>query len=211
MTSFDGYDDEQFEPDVPVRDVGRRGQMGIEDCIRLATQLVQESKGMPLSSSALVNREELLDLLGDAHESLPAELRDARWVLRDRDQLLDDAQRQVERMLDAARGEAARLVDKAEIVRQARMTAEQIIADADERARTRINEAEDFIDTKLGGMEIVLDRLMKTVTTGRERLRPVAPVTPPPASSSDFFSVTPHASNSYDAPVEDSFFDQDAD
>jgi len=33
-----------------------------------------------------------------------------------------------------------------------------------------INESEDFIDGKLGGFEIVLERLLKTAHSGRERL-----------------------------------------
>ena len=72
--------------------------------------------------------------------------------------------------MDQVRAEAARMVDKTEIVRQSRLKAEQIVADAHAQARQMINQSEDFIDGKLGGFEIVLERLLKTARSGRERL-----------------------------------------
>jgi hypothetical protein len=62
------------------------------------------------------------------------------------------------------------MVDKTEIVRQSRLMAQQIIADAHAQSRQMINQSEDFIDGKLGSFEIVLERLLKTTHSGRERL-----------------------------------------
>ena len=41
--------------------------------------------------------------------------------------------------------------------------AQRILDDANDEARTMRHEAEDFCDQKLAGMEIVLDRLTRTV------------------------------------------------
>ena len=43
---------------------------------------------MPLSSSALLNRDEVLDLIEDLKSSLPDEIKQARWVVKDREELL---------------------------------------------------------------------------------------------------------------------------
>ena len=43
---------------------------------------------MPLSSSAMVNKEEVLDLLTRRSSSLPDELRQARWLLKEREEYL---------------------------------------------------------------------------------------------------------------------------
>jgi cell division septum initiation protein DivIVA len=74
--------------------------------------------------------------------------------------------------LDEVRAEASRLVSRTEIARQAKAHAERVVADAEERGRAILHEAEDFCDQRLAQMEIVLDRLTKTVQSGRERLRP---------------------------------------
>ena len=51
-------------------------------------ELVREAKAMPLSSSVLVNRDEVLDLLASMQEALPDEIKQARWVVKDREELL---------------------------------------------------------------------------------------------------------------------------
>ena len=168
MTGYDGYDDSNSGP-APV---GHHVANDLEALLRLAIEIVQQAKSMPLSASVLVSRDELLDVLETAVHNMPEEIREARWALRDREELMAAEIRKAEQLMDRVRAEAARMVDKTEIVRNARVGAERIVADAEERARSLINEAEDFCDQKLGGMEIVLDRLTKTVKSGRERLRP---------------------------------------
>lgn len=167
------YDDDEFDEPIAIDSrIGAHGARDIESLLSLAVDLVNQAKSMPLSASVLVSREELLEILETARQNIPEEVREARWALRDREELMAGEIRKAEQLMDQVRAEAARMVDKTEIVRNARVAADRIIAEAEERARTLVNEAEDFCDQKLGGMEIVLDRLAKTVKSGRERLRP---------------------------------------
>jgi hypothetical protein len=71
------------------------------------------------------------------------------------------------------------MVQRTEIVRQAEHRAVRIIEDAEAEARQMRHEAEDYVDQKLAGFEIVLDRTLKTVRAGRERLASVPPPPPP--------------------------------
>ena len=50
--------------------------------------MVTQAKSMPLSSSALLNRDEVLELLSQMSESLPEEIKQARWIVKDREDLL---------------------------------------------------------------------------------------------------------------------------
>src|ERR1700689_194542 len=166
MTSFDGYDDADESEEIE----GRHARRDIETDLRDLIELIANAKQMPLSNSALVPRDDVLSLLEQALHSLPDEIREARWALRDREELMAAEVQKAEQLMNQVRAEAARMVDKTEIVPQSRLKAEQIIADAHTQARQMINESEDFIDGKLGGFEIVLERLLKTAHSGRERL-----------------------------------------
>lgn len=194
MTGYDGYDNFDTFDEVPFSagpPVGAHASHDLESWLRMAIDLVQQAKSMPLSASVLVSRDELLDILETAIHQIPEEIREARWALRDREELMVAEIRKAEQLMDRVRAEAARMVDKTEIVRNARVASDKIIGDAEERARTLINEAEDFCDQKLGGMEIVLDRLTKTVKSGRERLRPsvTAPLAPAPPPAAELAEV----------------------
>lgn len=143
-----------------------------ESLLRRAVDVVVGAKTMPLSSSILLSRDEVLDLLEGALEALPDELKRARWVLADLDAMTEQRRREADALLEEVKAEAARLVSRTEIARQARGHAERVVADAEERGRQIVHEAEDFCDQRLAQMEIVLDRLARTVHAGRERLRP---------------------------------------
>lgn len=206
MTSFDGYDDPE-EPTAP----GRHARRDIESDLRELIELIANAKQMPLSNSALVPRDEVLGLLEQALRDLPDEIREARWALRDREELMAAEMQKAQQLMDQVRAEAARMVDKTELVRQSRLKAEQIVADALAQARQMINEHEDYLDGKLGNYEIVLERLLKTIRSGRERLSaqsmptPLIPVNP---DVNDF--LAPSASGFEQPAPESSFFDQDA-
>ncbi|HUD69805.1 MAG TPA: hypothetical protein VMQ40_06175 [Acidimicrobiales bacterium] len=137
-----------------------------------AIDVIASAKTMPLSSSVLISRDEVLALLDAAVETLPEELKRARWILADLDAMTEQRRREADALLDEVRAEAARLVSRTEISRQAKTHAERVVAEAEERGRAILHEAEDFCDQRLAQMEIVLDRLAKTVQSGRARLRP---------------------------------------
>jgi cell division septum initiation protein DivIVA len=87
------------------------------------------------------------------------------------------------------------MVQRTEIVRQANAVAQRILDDANEEARALRHQAEDFVDQKLAGMEIVLDRLTRTVQAGRAKLAAPTIVAP--------------GQDEVAGPEEDGFFDQD--
>lgn len=133
--------------------------------------LIEEAKSVPLSSSAVVNREEILELLAQLKEEVPDEIRQARWMSRDRDELLARARKEAERLIAEAQGQRDRLLSRTEIVHAAQRDAERIIDEAKESAARIRLEAEDYVDQKLAAFEILLDKTMKTVGKGREQLR----------------------------------------
>jgi F0F1-type ATP synthase membrane subunit b/b' len=150
----------------------------VPDTAALLHQLreaLDAARSMPLSASVMLNREEFGELLQDAIEGLPEELKQARWLLKERDDVLERAQREAERIIDVARVRAERMVERTEVVREARRSAEDMVDQAGRLAAQMRLEAEDYVDRKLASFEVVLDRTMQQVAKGRERLSVHAP------------------------------------
>jgi ElaB/YqjD/DUF883 family membrane-anchored ribosome-binding protein len=178
----DPFDDPRLDPD----DLGdRTGLVGHDDLadldaegiVRRVMDVVVTAKSMPLSASVLVSRDEVIGLLAEALDRLPDELRQARWLLREREEFLAEKAREAEALMEEVRVQAERMVSRTEVVRQANQVAQRILDDANEESRRMRHEAEDYCDQKLAGMEIVLDRIMRTVQAGREKLQATAPAT----------------------------------
>jgi F0F1-type ATP synthase membrane subunit b/b' len=148
-----------------------------ETLVRHALDLIENAKQMPLSASVLISKEEVADLLQHALERMPDELRQARWLLKEREDFIAEKSREADVLLEEVRVQAERMVQRTEIVRQANHVAQRILDDANEEARRLRHEVEDYADQKLASFEIVLDRTMKTVRAGREKLQ-VSPIPP---------------------------------
>ena len=132
---------------------------------------VEDAKAVPLSSSAVIDRNEMLDLLAELKQEVPDEIRQARWMVRDKDDYMERARKEAERIVSEAREQRDRLLSRTEIVHAAQREADRILDDARERAAKLRMQAEDYIDQKLAAFEILLNKTLGTVAKGREQLR----------------------------------------
>lgn len=162
--------------DAPIDDGAPKYQAPeAEALLRQAIEVVQEARPMPLSASSMINKEELLAVLNQAADGLPDELRSARWLLKERDDFLARVQGEGDEIIARARARAEQMVQRTELVKAAEDRARSVVADAEERAKNLRLDTEDWCDQKLGGMEVVLERTMRTVASGRARLQGAAP------------------------------------
>jgi cell division septum initiation protein DivIVA len=183
---------------------GEPGPPDTDALIRRVIEIIEGTRTLPLSSSVkLDNKEEVLELLEDACQRLPEETKHARWMLKERDEYLAKMQREGDDILQAARLQAERMVQRTEIVREAQQKARRTVEEAREEARRLRHEAEDYCDQKLAAFEVVLDRTMKTVAAGREKLS----VTPLPIADGPLWGVAADVDDTLGG--EDAFFDQD--
>ncbi len=167
-----GYYD-QDAPPLYEEEAAQAAGSGVEGILDELVDIVSTAKSVPLSASIMISRDEVLELLEVAREELPDELRRARRLLKDREEVFAAARREAIEITDDARVQAEQMVQRTEIVRQAEYRALRIVEDAEAEARRLRHEAEDYVDQKLAGFEIALDRTMKTVRAGRERLAAV--------------------------------------
>jgi hypothetical protein len=147
------------------------GQMTVlEDLVRQLEELIRSARNMPLSSSALVDRQTALDVVEMLKRSIPEEIARARAVIRDRDDLLERAQAQGQRLVERAQAHREQMLGQTEIVQAATREAERLMHEARATAQRIRAEAEQYAEGKLATFEIVLQRTLATVERGRERL-----------------------------------------
>jgi ParB-like chromosome segregation protein Spo0J len=141
-----------------------------ETIIRRVIDHIATARTIPLSSSPMINRDEIIEWLEEALGRFPDDLRQARWLLKERDDFLAKTKREADDILEAASNQATRMVQRTEVVRASEQRAQKIVDAADAASRKLRMETEDFIDQRLASFQIVLDRVNKTVAAGRERL-----------------------------------------
>lgn len=132
--------------------------------------LIHNAKPIPLSDNVRVDREEIYDLLDQMRATIPEEIKQARWIVKERQEMLAEAKREAERIVKEGQDEQARLVSEQEVVKQAENHAEDIIEEARAREREIRLGAEDYADDILNTLEVNLEKFLAAVQRGRDRL-----------------------------------------
>jgi F0F1-type ATP synthase membrane subunit b/b' len=102
--------------------------------------------------------------------TIPEELKRARWIVKERQDMLAEANRESDRIIGEAREQAMTLASQTEIVRLAEKQAQDIVEDAKRQARETRLEMEDWADSILSTLEVNLEKFLGAVKRGRERL-----------------------------------------
>jgi hypothetical protein len=168
----------ETDPEIVV-DVGERHETtDILDIVDEIAAHLQVAKGMPLSSSALVDRDLILRLLADLREALPDELRAARWMVREREAFIARTNEKARELLDKAKVEAEEMVSDSNIVAEAVEEANILVRRAEGEARRLRLETEDGIDDKLSRVEGLLLDMVGHIKAAREELHKSRPKPP---------------------------------
>jgi len=117
-----------------------------------------------------VDKEAIYDLLDQMRATIPEEIKQARWIVKERQEMLAEARREAERILKEARERQDRLVSEEEITKQAERAAEEILDEARAREREIRLGAEDYADEILNTLEVNLSKFIAAVQRGRDRL-----------------------------------------
>src|SRR5882724_2480850 len=105
--------------------------------------LIHNAKPVPLTDQVRVDKEEIYDILDQMRATIPEEIKQARWIVKERQEMLAEAKR----------------------------AAEDIIEDARAREREIRLGAEDYADEILNTLEVNLSKFIAAVQRGRERLQ----------------------------------------
>jgi cell division septum initiation protein DivIVA len=133
--------------------------------------LVKRAKHLPFSDQVRVNQQEIRAMLEEIRAALPEEIKEARWIVQERQELLSEAKLEVERIAEQAREQQAELVSRHQLIRQAEHAAEEIVERARAHERELRRGADQYADETLATLEFNLSKRVAAIQRGRGRLR----------------------------------------
>ena len=133
--------------------------------------IVDHAKALPLSNSKLVNPDEVFEIIDELRKLLPEELKQARWIVKQKSEMLEDGEKEASRIIEEAQERARALVAETEVVRAAENRAAEILEDARTNEREIRLGAEDYADEIMANLEVNLGKLLTAVQRGRDRLQ----------------------------------------
>src|SRR5687768_5472215 len=94
------------DPDPPKIDGSRLRAMDVLVLIDKLDDLVHNAKAVPLTDQVRIDREEIYDILDQMRATIPEEIKQARWIVKERQEMLAEAKRETDRILGEAREQA---------------------------------------------------------------------------------------------------------
>src|SRR3972149_11343160 len=120
--------------------------------------LVHGASTFPMTDKVMIDRDEIYDLLDQMRATIPEEIKQARWIVKERQEMLAEARREADRIIGDAREQAVREASQTEIVKLAEKQAQDIVEDARRQARETRLEMEDWADQILSTLAKNLDK-----------------------------------------------------
>jgi len=133
--------------------------------------LIESSSKIPLTKKVLVDEDRILDLLDHIRTNMPEEIRQANWIIQEREKVLNDSQKEAVRIMEDAQRQVEKQADDSEIVRQAKKVAEEVVQKAESVAREIKGGARDYADDILASLEENLGTVLSQIQQGREELK----------------------------------------
>lgn len=144
--------------------------MNVRELVEQLRSTIESARSMPMSSSAVINRGEVLELISELEKAVPAAFEQSSRVYAERDAVLADAHTQAARIVEEAGFEHDRLVSDTEVYRIAVRKAEELRATTEHDCEALRRETDEYVDTRLANFEITLNKTLNAVTRGRDRL-----------------------------------------
>jgi len=138
--------------------------MEIFTLLQAIEDLLEQSKTIPFSGKAVVEKEEVLDIIKEIRLKLPDELKQAKWIKEERDRIINEAKKDADEIVNDATSRTISMIDEHEITKKAYEKKEEIIAAGNDEFRKIQKEADKYSYDKLDELEKTLTDLQSQVS-----------------------------------------------
>lgn len=134
-------------------------------------ELIESSFKVPMTRKVMVDEELILDMMDRIRTTLPEEIRQAKWIIQEREKVITDTKKEAGKLIEDAQRQMERQVDENEITRMARMKADEIIEKAESIAQEIKQGAREYADGILSDLQSRIEVIIEEVQGGRMELQ----------------------------------------
>lgn len=151
--------------------------MNVEELLDQIDEMLEKCMKLP-GGRAVVEAEKLRNIADDVRLNIPAEVKQARGIVSDRQDIINTAKREADNIIRAAEERAKAMVAQEEITRMAQEKAGEIIAAAQTKSKEMRKAAQDFVDDIMRRADEGLTANLAEVRKTRASLKQQMPQAP---------------------------------
>ena len=145
--------------------------MEIFTLLETLEEILEQSKKLPFTDKAVVDKEAILEVIKEIRLKLPDELKQAKWIKEERQGILTEAQKEANDIVKEAETRIISMIDEHEITKKAYEQKAQIIETANEMSREISQGTKEYADNVLGSIQTALEDALKVIQNNRKELK----------------------------------------
>lgn len=147
----------------------------IEDIITALYDMVQDARALPLGADkCILERDKALDMLDAIMAQLPAELKQSRTIVENRNELVAQARREAEAIIKKAQDEAERMVAQEPIYEEAKRRCAEMLAQTQSQIASLRKVSNEYMDDALRRTEEAMAQSLAEVKETRAKFNQLA-------------------------------------
>jgi len=156
--------------------------MDILQLIEELEDVIDDASTVPFSKRVAIDPDEVFELIKEIRESLPEELRQAKWVNEERERIIKEADAQAQEIIQQAQKQASdseaeiqrrfdALINEHSITKEATRMGETVVANAEKQAREIRQGIFAYVDEILANTQENLKDVLRELDNNRKELK----------------------------------------
>ncbi len=134
------------------------------DALELLSELeeiIDKGVSVPLTGRCMLDKEELLEIIQEIRLKLPQDLEQAKWIKAERQNIINDANKEADEIIKIANDKVIAMIDENEITRKAISAASDITNKANAEAQAAKDSSYQYADYLLENVETVVYKTIR--------------------------------------------------
>ena len=146
-------------------------KMEIFTLLETIEDMLENSKHIPFSHKAIIDKNEILDIIKEIRLKLPEELKQAQVIKEEHDRIINKANEEAGEIVKEAENRIISMIDEHEITKKAYEQKSKIIENANDMAREISNGTKAYADSILAGIQVALEDALKIIENNRKEVK----------------------------------------
>lgn len=133
--------------------------------------IIEECSRIPMTGKVVIHEDTLYNFFDRMRALMPETIREAEWVLRERDRILSEADKEAKTIVETAKSKLERIAGENEIVKLAKAQSDEIVENAKNVAKEITQGSFTYADEVMSNLQGQLEGYLQVVRNGREEIR----------------------------------------
>lgn len=131
-------------------------------------EVVNAATRVPFGHRVMVDEDEILAIVDQLRVGIPQEVKQARRVVQERQQIITEAQTEADRILRIAKERAEYLMNEQGLVNEAKARSEEILRQTKDNAKRSMGEVDVYALQMLTQLEHVMQQSLQQIQQAKE-------------------------------------------